>query len=54
MTDLSNNLESGLGPNSRTMFGRFKSKKTRALESAKTTFLSNLDQAYQLFGNYFE
>lgn len=38
MSDLSNNLESGLGPNARTMFGRFKSKKTRALETAKTTF----------------
>lgn len=38
MSDLSNDLGSGLGPNSQTMFGRFKSKKTRTLESAKTTF----------------
>ena len=53
MSDLSNNLESGLGPNARTMFGKFKSKKSRALESAKTT-KSKLDEVYEEFGRYYE
>ena len=35
------------------MFGKFKSKKSRALESAKTT-KSKIDEVYEEFGRYYE